>query len=111
MQNAGFQLRSWATNDPILRERIERDGIGDSQQTVNVLGLKWDTKTDSLTFPSQPPDTQTTAAITKRTILRLTSSLFDPMGLLSPIHIKAKILLQQLWLNEAGWDDHVAQTI
>ena len=33
------------------------------------------------------------------------SSIFDPLGLLAPITIKGKLLLQQLWLENCKWDD------
>lgn len=33
------------------------------------------------------------------------AKLYDPLGLISPILIKAKIILQELWLLKAGWDE------
>nr|XP_037871813.1 uncharacterized protein LOC119629588 isoform X2 [Bombyx mori] len=49
--------------------------------------------------------------ITKRSILSNVSQIFDPLGLLSPVIIVAKVLLQQLWLLKIGWDDTVPDHI
>ncbi|KAL7724792.1 hypothetical protein ACLKA6_000428 [Drosophila palustris] len=43
----------------------------------------------------------------KRNILSVSSRLFDPLGLLSPLIIKAKILLQELWLQKLDWDESI----
>jgi hypothetical protein len=44
--------------------------------------------------------------ITKRTILSLTAQIFDPLGLVGPIIMKAKIIIQKLWSLQLGWDLH-----
>ncbi|KAK9678912.1 Pao retrotransposon peptidase, partial [Popillia japonica] len=49
--------------------------------------------------------------ITKRTILSTTAKMFDPIGLISPIIITAKILMQRLWELHISWDDEVPQEI
>ncbi|XP_071628423.1 uncharacterized protein [Temnothorax longispinosus] len=36
------------------------------------------------------------------------ASLFDPLGLVGPVIVKAKILLQQLWQNKLDWDESVS---
>ncbi|XP_043496480.1 uncharacterized protein LOC122520485 [Polistes fuscatus] len=50
-------------------------------------------------------------AVTKRIILSEVAQLFDPLGLLSPVVIKAKILMQRLWLEKVSWDDHLTPDI
>ena len=58
---------------------------------------------DVLTFitklKSNPP--------TKRGILSTASSLFDPLGFLLPFLIVARLLLQELWRQEYGWDQEI----
>ena len=50
MSDAKFNLRSWASNSPKLQEQAQRDNTLDADTTVNVLGLKWNTCTDTLSF-------------------------------------------------------------
>ena len=43
--------------------------------------------------------------ITKRSLLSLASKMFDPLGLISPFTVRAKIFFQELWLKGLLWDD------
>ncbi|XP_044166852.1 uncharacterized protein LOC122950905 [Acropora millepora] len=43
--------------------------------------------------------------MTKRSLLSLASRMFDPMGLISPFTVRAKILFQELWRRGLEWDD------
>lgn len=49
---------------------------------------------------------------TKRELASQIASLYDPLGLLAPIVIKAKILLQEIWALKTDWDvtlpDHIS---
>ena len=103
MQNANFHLQSWASNSPSLQEVAAKDGTADSKPIVNIPGLKWNPSTDTLSYtPAKeytPPPT-----ITKRHVLQISSKIYDPVGLLSPVTVKAKLLIQELWQKELAWD-------
>lgn len=43
-------------------------------------------------------------ALSKRTILSDLNNIFDPLGFLSPVLVKGKIFLQQLWSMKIDWD-------
>ena len=49
--------------------------------------------------------------LTKRVILSLMNGIYDPLGRITPVVVKAKILLKKLWCCEVGWDDHVPEEI
>ena len=104
MHNGHFNLPSWASNSPSLQEIAVKDGTNDPKTIVNILGLKWNPSTDTLSFPPAqdytPPPT-----ITKRHVLQISSKIYDPLGLLSPVTVKAKLLMQELWQNELEWDE------
>lgn len=68
---------------------------------IKVLGLTWQPNSDTFKFVSEP---SANLNITKRTVLSVIAQLYDPLGLLSPVIICAKTLLQELWLIKTDWD-------
>ena len=44
---------------------------------------------------------------TKRHVVSVTSAIFDPIGILSPVTIRFKILLQQLHHAKMEWDEEI----
>ena len=65
-----------------------------------ALGVSWDPNSDMLTFKVVNKNIPET----KRGILSMVSLIFDPMGLISPIIVKAKLLIQEIWRRSLGWD-------
>ena len=48
---------------------------------------------------------------TKRSLLSIASRIFDPMGLITPFTIRAKMLFQKLWQRGLQWEDHLDEDI
>lgn len=72
---------------------------------LSTLGLVWEPVSDSLFFKVDLP--QPADVLTRSLVLSYTASIFDPLGLLGPTIILAKMFLQRLWsLKEEGkaWD-------
>ncbi|XP_047022638.1 uncharacterized protein LOC124632030, partial [Helicoverpa zea] len=82
--------------------------LGESCQS-KTLGLGWFANTDELHYTTKLSITG--SHVTKRIMLSAISQIYDPLGLLSPIIILAKILLQKLWTYKLGWDDPVPHDI
>lgn len=77
----------------------------DQSDTVKALELYWNHKKDSIFYSvnlsnSNEPET-------KRSILSECSKLFDPLGLLGPVVVVGKILIQQLWKYQLNWGDPI----
>ena len=43
--------------------------------------------------------------ITKRDVLQFSSQIYDPLGWTTPVTIRAKILLQEIWQDRLPWDE------
>ena len=48
---------------------------------------------------------------TKKSLLSIASRIFDPIGLLSPFTVKAKILFQDLWKRGLEWEDQLDEEV
>ncbi|KAJ8975109.1 hypothetical protein NQ317_017877 [Molorchus minor] len=81
--------------------------FGEKEET-KTLGLYWSSNQDVLMYNITSSIYPT---ITKRTVLSDIARIFDPLGLLGPTIIKAKILLQKLWAERLSWDESLPADI
>ena len=44
---------------------------------------------------------------TKRGILGIVTSIFDPLGILTPSILEARLIIQSLWAENAVWYDQI----
>ena len=65
MSDAKFNLWSWASNSPKLQQNAQSDSTLHSNTTVNLLGLKWNTCTDTLSLIHCQIKHHTTSPVTK----------------------------------------------
>ena len=73
--------------------------------TQNVLGISWNPYTDNMNIVvGEKLIHKDSWRYTKRKILYLVSSVFDPLGWVSPLTVRGKIFLQTLWKEKMGWD-------
>ena len=126
-REGGFNLRKFLTSSRPLQERIDRQESPESsshheptysETTLGVfqvpkvgehkiLGVPWNPESDRLIF-----DVTCIAKLaldlipTKRNLVSLIGKFYDPLGYLSPVVIKYKILFQQLCQSKIEWDDH-----
>ena len=68
-------------------------------QSSHVLGLKWDHVKDTLVV-SRGVDRPLDKAITQRTVLSFVSSVFDPVALVAPYTVRARLLLKGFLENQ-----------
>ena len=101
LSSTGFNLHSWASSCSLLQTTESQHKV--TNNPVKVLGMLWNTQTDSI-HPSPCTGTGNSPALTKREVLRWSLAIFDPLGLITPVTISAKLFLQQLWQEHIGWD-------
>lgn len=112
LKSGCFHLRKWLFNSEHIAEDTTdqpKELALDESCLTKTLGLGWLNYLDLLYFTTKIDQTPT--HVTKRVILSIVSQVYDPLGLLSPSIIIAKILLQKLWLCKLSWDDPVPNDI
>ena len=67
----------------------------ENEETTKVLGIAWDTRKDKL--KSMEKSLKEKKERTKRECLSTIYSIYDPVGLLTPVTVAAKIILRKIW--------------
>ena len=118
MKAGGFKLTKWASNSEFVCANIQEDERAptstidfNQSESLKALGICWDTKEDNFFFDIATKVLTSDDPETKRSLLSIASKLFDPMGLLSPFVIRAKIMFQELWSRGLQWDDKLPDDI
>jgi len=83
----------------------------DKEEGVKALGIFWNPVEDHFVFHTDNMVYQPSEKYTKRYILSEISKLFDPLGWLAPIIVRAKILMQNIWEVNTDWDEQVPENI
>ncbi|XP_055604218.1 uncharacterized protein LOC129752466 [Uranotaenia lowii] len=111
LSSAKMLLRKYNSNNvevlSVLPGELRDDRISlelDASQTkIKTLGLIWDTQSDCFHF--SVPQWNSSTEINKRIILSDFAGLFDPLGLVGPVMVQAKIFLQELWKQNCSWTE------
>lgn len=136
MSQGGFNLRKWNSNSKEVLDVINSSeksrtesatktadftqedesyakstiGPADNQDNkfVKVLGVNWNTETDDFLFNfNELVKYAKSLPVTKRSLLKLSAKVFDPLGLLSPFVIQMKCLFQTLCIEKIDWDQEL----
>ncbi|XP_022170758.1 uncharacterized protein LOC111034046 [Myzus persicae] len=116
LKRAGFELRKWASNEPELLSNIPNtDNVSmqvldnEYDSVIKLLGLYWNTSLDVFQYKvNELPEDNT--LITKRNVLSTIATIFDPLGLIGPVVMHAKLIMQSLWQLHLNWDESLPET-
>ncbi|XP_067260191.1 uncharacterized protein [Chanodichthys erythropterus] len=113
--SGGFHLTKWASNSRALlasvpeSERVadvrDLDLSKDALPAERALGVLWCVNSDVFKFKVNLKE----KPVTRRGILSVTSSIYDPLGFLAPVILPSKILMQQLCREKLAWDDDIPE--
>ncbi|XP_062703981.1 uncharacterized protein LOC134286385 [Aedes albopictus] len=117
---AGFELRNWQSNSEDVLRRVGADinetaksfSVEKSTIAERVLIMRWDPKDDLFVFDTQfredlLPLLTGVIVPTKRQVLRVVMSHFDPLGIVAIYTVHGKILIQDVWRSRVSWDDPI----
>ena len=106
----GFRLTKWTSNSTDVLQSIPENERNPTIQNVNLdfdnlpveraLGVLWELALDTLSVKVNVPSKQHT----RRGLLSVMSSVYDPIGILAPFTIRAKMLFQDEVRRRKGWD-------
>lgn len=107
-----FTLKKIMSNSPELLKYFDAADISETLQIggkdiINTLGSKWVAVDDNFQLIYEPGS----GRITKRIMLSEVGRIFDPLGVLQPVIVLAKILIQHVWSIGSDWDEEVPQTV
>ena len=114
---AGFNLHKYVSNDkevlksvPVEKRAKDIQAMDLSKDQLPVertLGIQWFVESDTFQFRVLLHD----KPFTRRGILSSISSIFDPLGLVSPFLLRGKRIMQEICSSKADWDDPVPDEV
>ncbi|CAB0015475.1 unnamed protein product, partial [Nesidiocoris tenuis] len=117
----GFNIRKWSSSSSEFIHMVPECDRGmqlavsfddEASSSVQTLGMVWLPLDDCFSFAFQPIDLNDCEnKFTKRRLLSTIAKLFDPLGLLGPVIVKAKILMQELWRLDYDWDEPLSHAL
>jgi hypothetical protein len=136
MKEGGFTLRKWAKNSKTLMNRMKEIDTLSAQREMGgavveddatyseiavtsesiienteskVLGVVWNKESYSIVYRlDEVVNKAGEIKRTKRGLLRAIASIYDPLGLISPLVITLKVIFQELCKDGGGWDDPIS---
>jgi len=111
LAKGGFRLTKWISNSrDVMLAVPEQDWSNEVQKldlkhyslpAERALGVRWDVETDTLRFAVSARE----QPITRRGMLSVLSSVYDPLGFMNQFVLPAKRMVQDLCKRKVWWDD------
>ena len=115
LSKGGFCLTKWVSNSREVINSVPESEIApsikdldldkNSALTERALGVQWKVQADTFSFKIASKE----KPATRRGILSIGSSIYDPLGFVLPCILPAKGILQDLCLKGLGWDDQIPE--
>ena len=111
LSRRGFHLTKWMSNDREVLASIphnERtksviDLDLDELRVERTLGVQWNVETDEFGFKVVAKEKPST----RRGILSVASSVYDPLGFVAPFTLSVKLILQELCKKKISWNEEI----
>ena len=104
MNQASMPLQEWVNNNDHFNSLYQLT----VPVTQNVLGISWNLNTDNMNIVvGEKFIHEDSWRYTKRKVLSLVSSTYDPLGWVSPLTVHGKMFIQTLWKEKMDWDQNL----
>ena len=111
LSRAGFTLRKFRSSAPQVISQIPQELVEPmpkmelmdhhTSRYPKALGIRWNSENDTMAVDV---NTQGGFEATKRGLLGDISRTFDVLGWINPVILPMKLLMQELWNPNLGWD-------
>ena len=107
----GSKLTKWLSSSNKVIQTVPEEERSKSLQNSmpsngpreQVLEINWDVSSDQFFFKVDLPDAPTT----KRGILAVTNSLYNPLGFVSLVVLLARLIYSEICQDKLGWDESI----
>ena len=116
LSKGGFRLTKWISNSKKVLNSVPESERAPSVKDLNfdqnavlterALGVQWNVNADTFGFKISHRE----KPATRRGILSIICSVYDPLGFVSPCILLAKAIQQELCLKGLGWDDQIPES-
>ncbi|XP_060573880.1 uncharacterized protein LOC132731684 [Ruditapes philippinarum] len=116
MSESNIVLHKIASNSPKVVSEFDSDELSKDLKDINLkhealpvqrsLGLLWNMSEDRFVFDVVADN----KPFTRRGVLSIVNSIFDPIGFLAPVSVKGKIILRKLKSETSDWDEQLPMT-
>ncbi|CAB4033655.1 Hypothetical predicted protein, partial [Paramuricea clavata] len=97
LEDAKFPVHKWESNV----EELDNESI-----PSKILEHKWNKREETLEIRAEPTKEET--PVTKRHILKELSSIYDPVGIISPTMVEGKRIYREACDEKVGWNSEVS---
>ena len=113
----GYEITKILVNDPDVLSSVPRERraeeVKDLTPTDQVhtyaLGIRWEVNSDTFYFVFDKYDRSN--MLTRRIVLSVVSSVYDPLGMISPLIIYGRILFQESNRMKLNWDEPLPESL
>ena len=115
-QKGGLRLHKFVSNDCEVLESVPKSeraadvilNLPSKQLPIErVLGVQWSVGLDCFRFSIILKD----QPLTRREVLATVASVYDPLGFLAPLVLRAKTILQEICNKGVNWDEPLPEEV
>lgn len=117
MEEGNLRLHKIASNSQDVMNAFSKDDKASHLKDIDLgvseapmqrsLGLYWNLQSDSFTYRTSLGE----KPFSKRGILSVVNSLYDPLGFIAPVVILGKLLLRDLMASTKNWDEPLPEIV